>query len=329
MSHTVDEVSELLDVPRPTLYRYLKEYSIPHIRRSGKIYVPEESFDRIQEVRELHKEGLGTESVRKRLQEERSNLDVEGLAERMDRISESLENLQRNLKPANGESSAQSLQTILVKQNLLISAVFDLTEILEDLLATNGQRRKVAFGDLEEEIGKQKTSFEELEWRPEKTENDATTNRPVIETLPGPMRPSIAPDRRRKFGALARRRRLGALVILLTLLTSTTLTAAVALSGEESSEASQNEPSASSQEATPTRSEEVDAGNQNAALSDPPAHAKEEFARYNNEEGYEGFASEPSPYQAQDATSKPFPQAEPFPQEYPWLTPTPVDSPPP
>src|SRR5919202_2697744 len=132
LSRPVDEVSELLEVPRPTLYRYLKEYSIPHIRRSGKIYVPEESFDRIQEVRKLHKEGLGTESVRRRLQEERSNLDAEGLAERIDRISEALENLQGNLKPANGESSAQSLQTILVKQNLLISAVFDLTKMLED-----------------------------------------------------------------------------------------------------------------------------------------------------------------------------------------------------
>ena len=96
MSHTVDEVSELLEVPRPTLYRYLKEYSIPHIRRSGKIYVPEESFERIKEARELHKEGLGTESVRRRLQGKRSDLDEE-LAQRLDRISGTLENLQVNL----------------------------------------------------------------------------------------------------------------------------------------------------------------------------------------------------------------------------------------
>ena len=76
MAYTVDEVSDLLEVPRPTLYRYLREYSMPHLRRSGKIYVPEESFDQIKEVRELHKEGLATESVRKRLQEE-SNFDVD------------------------------------------------------------------------------------------------------------------------------------------------------------------------------------------------------------------------------------------------------------
>ncbi|MCA1717676.1 MAG: helix-turn-helix domain-containing protein, partial [Actinobacteria bacterium] len=69
MIYTVDEVSDLLDIPRPTLYRYLREYSIPHVRRSGKISIPEESFDRIKEARELHREGLGTASVRRRLRE--------------------------------------------------------------------------------------------------------------------------------------------------------------------------------------------------------------------------------------------------------------------
>jgi hypothetical protein len=33
--YTVDEVSGLLGIPRPTLYRYLREYSIPHL--SGPI----------------------------------------------------------------------------------------------------------------------------------------------------------------------------------------------------------------------------------------------------------------------------------------------------
>ncbi|HZB81619.1 MAG TPA: helix-turn-helix domain-containing protein [Rubrobacteraceae bacterium] len=159
MSHTVDEVSELLEVPRPTLYRYLKEYSIPHIRRSGKIYVPEESFERIKEARELHKEGLGTESVRRRLQGKRSDLDEE-LAQRLDRISGTLENLQVNLKPANSESFAQTLQAISVKQDLLISAMFDLTEMLEGLLAANRRSPKAApLEDPEEEMQKQGTSF--------------------------------------------------------------------------------------------------------------------------------------------------------------------------
>src|ERR671914_392607 len=67
--YTVDDVSDLLGIPRPTLYRYLREYSIPHLRRSGRISIPEESFERIREARDLHKEGLGTGSVRRLLRE--------------------------------------------------------------------------------------------------------------------------------------------------------------------------------------------------------------------------------------------------------------------
>ena len=162
MSHTVDEVSELLDVPRPTLYRYLKEYSIPHVRRSGKIDVPDESFDRIKEVRELHKEGLATESVRRRLQGDRSELDDE-LAQQLDRISGTLKNLQMNLKMANGESFAQTLQTISVQQNVLISAVFDLTEMLENLLGTKRRSRKArTLETWEAKMERQETSFEAM-----------------------------------------------------------------------------------------------------------------------------------------------------------------------
>src|SRR5215212_523282 len=168
LAYTVDEVSDLVGVPRPTLYRYLREYSIPHLRRSGKIYVPEESFDRIKEVRELHKEGLATESVRKRLQEE-SSFDVDELMERLDRISEALEDLRGNPKPVNGMSSAQALQTILQRQNLLISAVSNLSEMLEDFLRTHGQPRKPAFGSPEEEIWEQKPLSEQLEEVPEAT----------------------------------------------------------------------------------------------------------------------------------------------------------------
>ena len=56
--YTVDDVSDLLGIPRPTLYRYLREYSIPHLRQGGRIRIPEDSFDRIREARDLHKEGL-------------------------------------------------------------------------------------------------------------------------------------------------------------------------------------------------------------------------------------------------------------------------------
>src|SRR5215210_3716353 len=73
--YTVDEVSGLLGIPRPTLYRYLREYSIPHLRKEGRISIPLDSFDRIREARDLHKEGLGTESVRRQLREDQGELD--------------------------------------------------------------------------------------------------------------------------------------------------------------------------------------------------------------------------------------------------------------
>ena len=68
--YTVDDVSDLLGIPRPTLYRYLRDYSIPHLRQGGRIRIPVDSFDRIREARDLHKEGLGTETVRRQLREE-------------------------------------------------------------------------------------------------------------------------------------------------------------------------------------------------------------------------------------------------------------------
>src|SRR4028118_304285 len=57
--YTVDDVSDLLGIPRPTLYRYLREYSIPHLRQGGRIRIPEDSFDRITEARDTPKEGRG------------------------------------------------------------------------------------------------------------------------------------------------------------------------------------------------------------------------------------------------------------------------------
>src|SRR5919202_263198 len=131
LTYTVDEVSDLLDIPSPTLYRYLREYSIPHVRRSGKISIPEESFDRIKEARELHREGLGTLSVRRRMREVNDPVDTEELTERLAQVSVALQSLQGDLlmRPVDGVSSSsqETLQTVLEKQDLLISAVSDLT----------------------------------------------------------------------------------------------------------------------------------------------------------------------------------------------------------
>ena len=150
--YTVEEVSDLLGIPRPTLYRYLREYSIPHLRRSGRISIPEESFERIREARDLHKEGLGTESVR-RLLREGNNANSGELKERLDQLSENLERLRGNERPAADEAlPSHSLRTVLARQNLLISAMFNLTEMVEELLLASGKPRKTVFEEVEGEI---------------------------------------------------------------------------------------------------------------------------------------------------------------------------------
>jgi hypothetical protein len=139
--YSVDEVSDRLDIPRPTLYRYLREYSIPHLRQAGKISIPEESFDRIREARALHREGLGTESVRRKLREENDLVDVEELADRLDWLSGALESLREDLKPAIGTPGTQedALQTLHEKQDTLISGVSRLHRMVEEL--SNAERR--------------------------------------------------------------------------------------------------------------------------------------------------------------------------------------------
>ena len=148
--YTVEEVSELLGIPRPTLYRYLREYSIPHLRKSGKISIPEESFDRIREARDLHKEGLGTESVRRVLRE--GNTDTGEIKERIERLSESLEKLKGNGSAADEALSSQAMRTMLARQSLIMSAMFNLTEMVEELLLANGKPRKAVFEEVDGEL---------------------------------------------------------------------------------------------------------------------------------------------------------------------------------
>jgi excisionase family DNA binding protein len=314
LAYTVDEVSDLLGVPSPTLYRYLREYSIPHLRRSGKIYVPEESFDRIKEARELHKEGLGTESVRRRLRGE-SNFDVERLAERLDRISETLENLQGNLRSANGTSTAQVLQTILARENLLISAVSDLSKMLEDSLPTNGRHRRAAIGDLEEKARNLPEQLEE--GRPETIENDlAADDESITEPLATLTKPPTTPLGHRRFGIMARRRRRGALAILLVLLTSTALIAYSTLSNGENSETSQEESSTPTQESASPQPEETTAESSDAARSGSAVYDEDTPLRY-AAGGYQDSAPEQPPYQTQDATPGPPLQEQPVLQPQP------------
>jgi excisionase family DNA binding protein len=221
--YTVEEVSDLLGIPRPTLYRYLREYSIPHLRRSGRISIPEESFERIREARDLHKEGLGTGSVR-RLLREGGGPHTGELKEQLDQLSENLESLRGNEKPAVDEApSSHALRTILARQNLLISAMFNLTEMVEELLLASGKPRKAVFDDVEGEIRR-------VTPLPERTQ--LQTPKGVPATTESTLR-ALPAQRATRFGSLARRRRRGVLVFVSALLAVVLLVLALpALGGE-------------------------------------------------------------------------------------------------
>lgn len=249
MIYTVDEVSDVLGIPRPTLYRYLREYSIPHLRRSGKISIPEESLDRIREARELHKEGLGTESVRSKL---RSGSASEEIAGHLERLSERIESLQARGPAEEGSDSQEALRAILEKQDLLVSAVSNLAEKMDDFIATG-----VRPGELEEEAYSMAalSHWSERSLVPDEkagrvsevpryayaaaegnlaTEvsaggpaNAVTVDEPDVEvdedgatvrSIPESPEHHFVPTRREKFGVLARRRRRGVLALLLGML---------------------------------------------------------------------------------------------------------------
>jgi len=216
--YTVDEVSDLLGIPRPTLYRYLREYSIPHLRRSGRISIPEDSFDRIREARDLHREGLGTETVRRQLREGRGPDTVE-LDRRLDHLHETLEDLRGDLRerPATDEVAlSPTLRTILARQSLLISAMFNLTGMVEDLLLASGKRRKPIFEDL---------SVGMREPLPGSAAGDRLTIGAAIPATATSVSTAVSVangsrflNRSTSFGTLGRRRRRSALVFLSALL---------------------------------------------------------------------------------------------------------------
>ena len=210
--YTVEEVSDLLGIPRPTLYRYLREYSIPHLRKSGKISIPEESFDRIREARDLHKEGLGTESVRRVLREGNGAPDTGEIKERIERLSENLEKLKGNGSAADEALSSQAMRTMLARQSLIMSAMFNLTEMVEELLLASGKPRKTVFEEVEGEIREVAL--------PDRAGHRRTRGAvPAVAEPRALPRSSDAPvTRAERFGSLARRRRRMSLTLLSALL---------------------------------------------------------------------------------------------------------------
>lgn len=200
MLYTVDEVSERLGVPRPTLYRYLKEYAVPYERHAGRISIPEESLERIRRVRELHDEGLGTAAVRKRLNEHEAS-EVERISERLDRLSEEIE--RSRATDSTPMPSSQALNVVLARQTVLISAVYDLTRMVEQLLEREGRPRSpLTYGD--------NGSRDDVPLSP--TAQDPGQRHPEEDIDP--------PLPRDRFGTLARRRRMtvGAIALLAAIL---------------------------------------------------------------------------------------------------------------
>ncbi|MEJ7841540.1 MAG: PASTA domain-containing protein [Rubrobacter sp.] len=219
--YTVDEVSDLLGIPRPTLYRYLREYAIPHLRRAGRIQIPEDSFDRIREARDLHKEGLGTDSVRRQLREG-GGPDTGELDRRLNNLHDTLEDLRGELRgrPATGEVALPpALRTVLARQSLMLSAMFNLTGMVEDLLFANGRPRKQPLEDLR--VGPDDTVLLHADGRAGIPGTVLVGQAPVREAEATEVLPParVPPqDGSSRFGSLGRRRRRGVLALLSALL---------------------------------------------------------------------------------------------------------------
>jgi hypothetical protein len=194
----------------------LREYSVPYSRRAGRIRIPGESVEMIRRVRRLHDQGLGTDAVRRRLREG-DGPDADWLAERMDLLSKTVENLQRN--PRAVEASSYALNTVLARQSMLLSAVFNMTEMLEELLVASGVPRRPspisppelegAFGTADE-TSRDRTAV--LEQKPRRG-----TEREALAPPPKPIETYAPPAARTRFGTLARRRRaaLATVVVIL------------------------------------------------------------------------------------------------------------------
>ncbi len=268
--YTVEEVSDLLGIPRPTLYRYLREYSIPHLRKAGKISIPEDSFSRIREARDLHKEGLGTESVRRAMRE--GGPDTGELKERIERLSASLEGLKGNGSAADEALSSQAMRTILARQSLIMSAMFNLTEMVEELLTASGKPRKTVFEEVDGEI-REVTLPDRRDRTRTRRAVPAGPNQTALPT------PRALPSRSDGFGSLARRRRRTSLLLLALLLLCAVLALTLPrlvgggsvdgtpLAGEARSEATPN--------GKPQERAAVDASPQNKAAPPQPSAADE------------------------------------------------------
>jgi len=221
LGYTVDEASGRLGVPRPTLYRYLREYSVPHARHEGRIRIPADSVEMLRRVRRLHDEGLGTDAVRRRLREGYAP-DPDSLAEQMDRLSETVESLQRT--PRSVEAPPYALNTVLARQSLLLTAVFNMTEMLEELLVTSGVPRRPSPIDYPEVDSEAATVQAHTGQTAVLEPGPRHRTEPEVPGPPSPPESIVTyapPAARTRFGSLARRRRAILATVLVFLVAGT------------------------------------------------------------------------------------------------------------
>ena len=184
----------------------MREYSIPHLRQAGRISIPEDSFDRIREARDLHKEGLGTETVRRQLRQ--------GGAPDSGQLDRRLNTLHRSVRDLREDVSYSPTQrTILARQSLLMSAVFNLTEMVEELLLASGKPRKRIYQDIEtKEVPLERQVRARLGAPGEISTGEETVPSTDDHNVGGTLAVGHT-----DFGALRRRRRRGALTLLAAL----------------------------------------------------------------------------------------------------------------
>ncbi|MDQ3507183.1 MAG: PASTA domain-containing protein [Actinomycetota bacterium] len=199
----------------------MREYSIPSVKKAGRISIPEDSFEKIRHARDLHKEGLGTGAVRMRMSGTAETApDTGEIALKLDRLSRDLEGLRGDPKALEEASFPHALRTILARQSLLMSAVFNLTEMVETLLRSTGQPRARAGFDDEEGselrgvdgavgIGDSETRLARS--RP------GGRHRIRLSSSSSPRAIRSARTTDREFGSLAKRRRRGAVVAAVAL----------------------------------------------------------------------------------------------------------------
>jgi hypothetical protein len=195
----------------------------------------------------------------------------------LDHLHETLEDLRGDLRerPATDEVAlSPTLRTILARQSLLISAMFNLTGMVEDLLLASGKRRKPLFEDLRAGL------------REPLSEGHAGNRLAIQATAPTTAASAAAPDangpvflhRSAHFGTLGRRRRRGVLALLSLLLVALCLAWAVpALIGAGDPETSKT--GAARQAGQPSDDAPSKGEDPNAVVADEATSADETTAR--------------------------------------------------